>query len=568
MMPYLLGEKHPLGSRIADSQKCFRSQDIDEVGDNRHTTFFEMLGNWSLGDYFKSEQLDWFFTFLTDKGEGLGLEPQKLFVTVFEGGSGVKKDTEAIKIWQSLFQKAGISSGEGERIFTYPAKKNWWSRSGTPENMPTGEPGGPDSEVFYDFGANLKLHENSPFKNKHCHPNCDCGRFLEIGNSVFMQYQKQADGSLSELPHKNIDFGGGLTRLEAVSNNDPDIFRISSLYPLIRELEKITSKSYSETINQPPMRVIADHLTAATFLIKDGVFPSNKTQGYVLRRLLRRAAVKLYFLTSNLNTLNSLSGLASITSTFYSPLYFDNKIDDPVIKEIIQTEISRFSASLEKGIRELQKNPQIDGKTAFDLYQNYGFPLEITTEILSQMNHSIDIHEFQKEFEKHKKLSRSASAGMFKGGLADHSQTVTGYHTVTHLLHAALRQILGKHIAQKGSNLTSERLRFDFSHPDKISDTELHLIEELINQKISAKLPVIREEMPKETAISSGAMAFFGQKYPEIVSIYTIGEKGNHFSREICGGPHVTNTKELAKIKIVKQESLGVGIRRLYLQFV
>lgn len=568
MMPYLLGEKHPLGTRLVDSQKCFRSQDIDEVGDNRHTTFFEMLGNWSLGDYFKIEQLGWFFTFLTDVKEGLALDPKKLFVTVFEGGSGVEKDTEAIRIWQDLFQKAGVSSGEGERIFAFSAKKNWWSRAGAPENMPAGEPGGPDSEVFFDFGEELKLHENSPFKNEKCNPNCECGRFLEIGNSVFMQYKKEANGTLSELPHKNIDFGGGLTRLEAVSQNDPDMFKISSLYPLIKELEKISNKTYSETINQSPMRIIADHLTAATFLIKDGVIPSNKTQGYVLRRLLRRTAVKLYFLTSNLSSLDSLSDLTSIITSFYSPLYFDNKHDDPVIKEVVKTEISRFSASLEKGIRELQKNPQIDGKAAFDLYQNYGFPLEITTEILSQMNRTVDTEEFQKEFEKHKELSRSASAGMFKGGLADHSQTVTGYHTVTHLLHAALRQILGTHVSQKGSNLTSERLRFDFSHPDKISDEELHSIEELINQKISEQLSVTREEMPKETAISSGAMAFFGQKYPEVVSVYTVGEKENYFSKEICGGPHVTNTKELAKIKIVKQESLGAGTRRLYLQFV
>ncbi len=568
MMTYLLGQRHPLGTRLVDSQKCFRSQDIDEVGDNRHTTFFEMLGNWSLGDYFKREQLNWIFTFLTNKDSGLGLDPNKLFVTVFEGGSGVGKDEEAIKLWQDIFYKVGVTANEGEHIFAYPAKKKWWSRSGAPENMPIGEPGGPDSEIFFDFGENLKLHENSPFKKEKCHPNCDCGRFLEIGNSVFMQYVKKDDGTLAELPHKNIDFGGGLTRLEAAANNDPDMFKISSLWPLIQEIETITGKSYSDPENQPSMRIIADHITAATFLIKDDVFPTNKAQGYVLRRLLRRAAVKLYFLTSNLEMHESLSQLSSTVAQFYAPLYFDTVRDIPVIHETIRMEIKKFSASLDKGIKELQKNPNVDGKDAFDLYQNYGFPIEITAEILSQMNRTVDIKQFQVEFDKHKELSRSTSANMFKGGLADHSQTVTAYHTATHLLHAALRQILGNHVGQKGSNITAERLRFDFSHPEKLTDEQLQLTEDLINKKISEGLPVTRSEMPKEKAIAEGAMAFFGQKYPDVVSVYTIGKDKYIFSKEICGGPHVTNTKELAKIKIVKQESLGAGTRRLYLQFV
>ncbi len=568
MMTYLLGQRHPLGTRLVDSQKCFRSQDIDEVGDNRHTTFFEMLGNWSLGDYFKREQLNWIFTFLTNKDSGLGLDPNKLFVTVFEGGSGVGKDEEAIKLWQDIFYKVGVTANEGEHIFAYPAKKNWWSRSGAPENMPIGEPGGPDSEIFFDFGENLKLHENFPFKKEKCHPNCDCGRFLEIGNSVFMQYVKKDDGTLAELPHKNIDFGGGLTRLEAAVNNDPDMFKISSLWPLIQGIETITGKSYSDPENQSSMRIIADHITAATFLIKDDVFPTNKAQGYVLRRLLRRAAVKLYFLTSNLEMHESLSQLSSTVAQFYAPLYFDTVRDIPVIHETIRMEIKKFSASLDKGIKELQKNPNVDGKDAFDLYQNYGFPIEITAEILSQMNRTVDIKQFQVEFDKHKELSRSTSANMFKGGLADHSQTVTAYHTATHLLHAALRQILGNHVGQKGSNITAERLRFDFSHPEKLTDEQLQLTEDLINKKISEGLPVTRSEMPKEKAIAEGAMAFFGQKYPDVVSVYTIGKDKYIFSKEICGGPHVTNTKELAKIKIVKQESLGAGTRRLYLQFV
>ena len=567
MMPYLLGQKHPLGTRIADSQKCFRSNDIDEVGDNRHTTCFEMLGNWSLGDYFKKEQLGFFFTFLTDKKIGLGLDPHRLYVSVFAGGDGVEKDEEAIMIWKNLFAKVGIQAKEGQRIFPYPAKKNWWSRAGTPDQMPAGEPGGPDSEVFFDFGGERKLHESSPWKNEACHPNCDCGRYMEIGNNVFMQYIKQADGTLKELSQKNIDFGGGLTRLEAALRDDPDMFNISSLAPVIKEIEKISEHSYTVEEHRPSMRVIADHLTAASFLIKDGVFPSNKGQGYVLRRLLRRAAIKLYFLTDSRDSIIKLPDIVRVITEYYADPYFSHE-DFPLIQHTITIEISKFSQSLDRGLKELQKNPQVDGKFAFDLYQNYGFPLEITAEILSQMGKKVNIQEFQKEFEKHKELSRSASVGMFKGGLADHSGVVTGYHTVTHLLHAALRKILGAHVQQKGSNITSERLRFDFSHPDKITEDQIRAVQDLINQKIAEKLPVTKEELPKEKALEQGALAFFGQKYPDLVTVYTIGDRKNYFSKELCGGPHVETLAELAKINIVKQESLGAETRRLYLQFV
>jgi len=568
MMPYLLGEKHPQGVRIVDSQKCFRSQDIDEVGDNRHTTFFEMLGNWSLGDYFKKEQLDWFFTFLTHREEGLNLDPSRLYVSVFAGGSGVEKDNDAIAIWQELFSRRDIDAKEGERIYPYPANKNWWSRAGTPEQMPVGEPGGPDSEVFYDFGQDYKFHENSQWKDEPCHPNCDCGRFIEIGNSVFMQFIKQPDGTLKELPAKNIDFGGGLVRLSAATMGDPDVFKTSILSPIIKKLEIITGKNYADEMNRPPMRVIADHFSAAAFLIKDGVMPGNKTQGYVLRRLLRRAVVKYYYLTGSRTNLHQLSDVIDVIIGIYSDIYFEPEVDTKLIKETVSREIEKFSQSLEKGIKELEKNPDIDGKGAFDLYQNLGFPLEITLEILSQMGKTVSQDQFKEEFEKHKELSRSTSAGMFKGGLADRSETVTAYHTATHLLHSALRQILGPHVQQKGSNITSERLRFDFSHPEKLTDDQISSIENLINQKISEKLPVIREEKPKDIALAEGALAFFGQKYPDIVSVYTIGNPPDVFSKEFCGGPHVTNTGELAKIKIVKQESLGSSYRRLYLQFV
>lgn len=569
MMPYLLGASHPKGSRLADSQKCFRSQDIEEVGDSRHTTFFEMLGNWSLGDYFKEEQLQMFFEFLTSQEIGLGLDPNKLYITVFEGGSGVPKDTTAIAIWQKLFASVNIEAKEGERIFPYPAKKNWWSRAGEPGQMPTGEPGGPDSEVFYDFGADRHIHENSPWKDEACHVNCDCGRYLEIGNSVFMQYIKNADGSLSELPQKNIDFGGGLTRLEAAVNDDPDMFNISTLSQVISEIEKFTDKKYQDQENKSSMRVIADHLTAAVFLVKDGVLPSNKTQGYVLRRLLRRAAVKMYQLGGGLTGLPGLSALSmTIINSYQDSGYFDTKFDINSIESVIKTEIDRFSVSLDKGLKELKKLTTVTGKDAFDLYQNYGFPLEVTIEILSQNGQTVDITQFQQEFQKHKDLSRTASAGMFKGGLADHSEVVTRYHTATHLLHASLRQILGTHVSQKGSNITKDRLRFDFSHSDKLTDDQISEVENLINQKIAEKLPVTRTEEPKDNALASGALAFFGQKYPDIVNVYTIGDSNHFFSKELCGGPHVTNLSELANIKIVKQESLGSGVRRLYLEFV
>ena len=567
MMPYLLGEKHPLGTRLADSQKCFRSQDIEEVGDNRHTTFFEMLGNWSLGDYFKKEQLKFFFEFLTDPNKGLGLDPHRLSVSVFEGDDQVPKDTESIRLWQDLFAKVGMIIKEGDHLFAYPASKNWWSRAGEPAKMPTGEPGGPDSEVFYDFGADLKIHESSAYKSDVCHPNCDCGRFLEIGNNVFMQYLKNSDGSLSELPQKNIDFGGGLVRLAAATENDPDIFNTSIYAPIIKAIEKLSGQSYQIATNRPSMRIIADHLTAASFLIKDGVFPSNKAQGYVLRRLLRRAAVKLHFLMGGQEGVTQLATITASIIEIYKNIYF-TKDDTLYIQGAIAAEIGKFEKSLDKGIKELEKKTDVSGKDAFDLYQNYGFPLEITTEILSQIGKSVDTEQFQDEFEKHKEQSRNASIGMFKGGLADHSATVTAYHTATHLLHAALRQILGTHISQKGSNITAERLRFDFSHTEKITDDQLLAIQDLINQKISEKLLVTRTELPKEKAITEGALAFFGQKYPDLVSVFTIGEGENIFSKELCGGPHVASLAELAKIKVVKQESLGAGVRRLYLQFV
>lgn len=545
LVPYLLGQPHPEGKMLANSQPCFRSQDIEEVGDNRHTTFFEMLGNWSLGNYFKKEQLPWFWEFLTHE---LELDSQRLYVSVFEGNDQVPKDTESEKIWKSL----GVPS---DHIFFYGAKKNWWSRSGIPENMPPGEIGGPDSEVFYEF---TQVEHNKKFGEK-CHPNCECGRFLEIGNSVFIQYQKQANGSLKELPNRNVDFGGGLERLTAATMNEPDIFKIDLFWLIIATIAEISGKDYQNYARE--MRIIADHMRAATFLIMSNVIPSNKLQGYILRCLLRRAAVKLFQLNKDLVLASNLSNISSFIlkqhDGFYRTMWNQ---DQKTVKLIIRDEMERFTKTLNNGLKEINKTSQVTGKVAFDLYQSYGFPLEITEELLSEKGQRIDHEEFKKEFEKHRELSRAASVGMFKGGLQDHSKITTKYHTATHLLHAALRKVLGIHVQQKGSNITTKRLRFDFSHNLKMTEEEIKKVEILVNEQIQKNLKVTFETMNKDDALNSGALGFFAQKYGDKVTVYAIGD----FSREICGGPHVDFTGKLGTFRIEREESAGSGIRRIY----
>lgn len=578
MVPYLLGEVHPLGSRISDSQKCFRSQDIEEVGDNRHTTFFEMLGNWSLGDYFKKEQLTWFFTFLTEE---VGLDPHRLYVTVFRGKEaiGIPKDAESVEIWKTLFagkkieakdidfsEKVGMGDG---RIFYYDDTKNWWSRAGEPAKMPVGEPGGPDSEVFYDFGEDLQLHEQSEFKDEPCHVNCDCGRFLEIGNSVFMEYLKTESG-FKPLPHKNVDFGGGLERILAAKNGDPDVFKTDLFSEIIGEIEEWTGKKYSE--NLASFRIIADHLKAAVFLIKDGVLPSNKAQGYFLRRLIRRATVKLHQLSGSLDASHLFIIADRGILRTYEGEYFDRSQDRDHVEEVLQTEAEKFSKSLDKGLRFFEKQEFVSGKIAFDLYQTYGFPLEITLELAQQKGQNVDIEEFKQEFENHKNLSRTASAGMFKGGLQDHSETTIKYHTATHLLHAALRKVLGPQATQKGSNITVERLRFDYAHDKPLTDDEKQQVEKLMNQWVQEDLPVTKQIMKKEEALESGATAFFIEKYPDEVSVYTIGSpsssrapaKQGWISKEFCGGPHVEHTGVIGTLTIQKEQSVSAGVRRIY----
>ncbi len=560
LIQYFLGEPHPLGKRVVDSQKCFRSQDIEEVGDSHHTTFFEMLGNWSFGDYFKKEQLNWFFEFLT---KNLGLDPKRLYVTVFMGNDQVQRDEESIKIWQEIFAAVNIEAKEGERIFAYDVKKNWWSRSGAPDQMPTGEPGGPDSEVFYEFTS----VKHDPKFGEKCHPNCDCGRFLEIGNSVFMQYQKQTDGTFTELPQKNVDFGGGLERMVAATLNEPDMFKIDLFWSVIQKIEQITDKKYEDHLKE--FRIIADHFKAATFLILDGVIPSNKLQGYVLRRLLRRSMVKMHALSGKIWNGESVMEIIETVLTIYDGIFGINKeADQQRVFTVITDELSRFAKTLDQGLKEINKINNINGKIAFDLYQTYGFPLEITEELFKLKGQDISHQEFEKEFAAHKELSRTASAGMFKGGLTEQTEMSTKYHTATHLLNAALRKILGGTVQQKGSNITAERLRFDFSYPEKLTTEQIKQVEDLVNKAVQDNLPVTSEIMEKTAALQSGALGFFTEKYGDKVTIYTIGHpersEGSSFSKEICGGPHVKNTGELGRFKITKEESASSGIRRIY----
>lgn len=569
LITYLLGEKHPKGRRLVDSQKCFRAEDIEEVGDNRHTTFFEMLGNWSLGDYFKQEQLSWFFEFLT--GE-IGLDPSRLYVTVFAGEPkhDIPKDDESVEIWKRLFKQKGIEAKavmlgseaqgyqigmQGGRIFYYDAQKNWWSRAGIPENMPVGEPGGPDSEVFYDFGTS-----HDPEFGPECHPNCDCGRFIEIGNSVFMEYKKTESG-FEKLTQQNVDFGGGLERIMAAQNHNPDVFLTSLFKDIIQAIETGVGQPY-EGEHRFPMRIIADHLKGATFMVAEGVEPGNKAQGYIVRRLIRRAVLKLHgFAIDNRDEVVK----AVIEQVFktYQDIYLSLEQLESVTATIVQ-ELEKFERTLKKGLKEFEKYDQIDGKIAFDLLQTYGFPWELTMELAQEKGQQIDEQEFAKEFEKHKERSRSSTAGIFKGGLADQSEQTTKLHTATHLLHAALRNQLGTSVRQEGSHITAERLRFDFSYPEPLTDEQIISLTKEINEKVKADLPVTKTIEKKDEALKSGAVAFFKEKYPEQVSVYTIGSDSSIYSREFCGGPHVTSTGQIGTVTITKQKSIGAGKRRLY----
>ncbi|MCI0597891.1 alanine--tRNA ligase [Candidatus Parcubacteria bacterium] len=590
LIPYLLGKDHPGGTRITDVQLSFRAGDIEEVGNNRHTTFFEMLGNWSLGDYFKQEQLPWFFEFLTSKEEGLELDPSKLYVTVFAGDkdTGMAADMEAVEIWQRLFKEKGIDAAfaemdteeagyergmkDHERIFSYGARKNWWSRSGVPSNMPAGEPGGPDSEVFYDFGL---PHDEK--WGEHCHPNCDCGRFVEIGNSVFMQFLKNADGTFSELPKKNVDFGGGLERLTAATRNDADIFLIDVFDSARSVLEKKTSTIYgTDSGVTRSFRIILDHIRAATFMLAEGILPSNTEAGYVLRRLIRRAIREADRLGSKDAV---LPDVAAGFGAAYAEQYPHVQAAAEKIRSELAKEEEQFRKTLIQGLREfekLQKNGKITGEDAFVLFSTYGFPFELTAERASELNISIDEVDFLEAMKKHQDTSRAGGAQRFAGGLADHSEQTVRYHTTHHILLKALQMVLGSLVKQRGSNITAERLRIDFTSPAKMTDEQKKQVEEIVNDVVYQDLPVIRTVMPRDEAEQLGAQMEFGVKYPDMVSVYSVGPKEatdddpkipHAFSLEFCGGPHVSNTSEIheggKKFNIQKEEAVAAGIRRI-----
>ncbi len=571
LVPYLLGQPHPEGNRLTDSQMSFRAEDIEEVGDNRHTTFFEMLGNWSLGDYFKQEQLPWVFEFLTSTEEGLGFDPAKLYVTVFDGdeSTGMDLDTEAVEIWKKNFaakgmpaelvrigtEEAGYEKGmQGGRIFSYGAKKNWWSRSGVPAKMPPGEPGGPDSEVFYDFGT-----PHDPKWGKECHVNCDCGRFVEIANSVFMQYVKQADGSFTELPKRNVDFGGGLERLAFASIGNPDIFMIDVFNAARAVIEKRSGRSYGDVDATRSFRIILDHMRAASFFIASGIRPGNSEQGYVLRRLIRRSIRE----ADKLGIKDAV--LAEVAEGFgqaYRDQYTFIYESASQIKEELVKEEAQFRKTLTQGQRELEKmGSSID---AFMLFTTYGFPIELTEEIARERGIALPMDAVKAKMEEHQALSRAGAAQKFAGGLADHAEQTVRYHTAHHLLLKALQMVLGSEVHQRGSNITSERLRIDFSYGAKMTPEQKAEVERIVNEKIAEAIPVIRTDMKKEEAEKLGAEHEFGATYPDTVSVYSVGPLDSAFSIEFCGGPHVSNTSELkGTFKILKEEASSAGIRRI-----
>ncbi|MEK7613921.1 MAG: alanine--tRNA ligase [Patescibacteria group bacterium] len=572
LLPYFLGTPHPQGTRVVNVQPSFRTEDIEEIGDNRHTSSFEMIGNWSFGDYFKKEQLPWFFDFLTNV---VGLNPQKLYVTVFAGDEslGIPKDVESIALWKSLFKEKGMEANDvvigteengyrvgmqGARIFAYDAKKNWWSRSGVPSKMPAGEPGGPDSEMFYDFGTphDLKWGE-------HCHPNCDCGRFMEIGNSVFMQYIKNADGTFALLPKANVDFGGGLERIAAASVDKGDVFLIDTLLNSIRELSAAGGKNYNDTAYQRSFRIVADHLKGAVFMIADGVIPSNTEQGYILRRLIRRSIFHMDKLNVKTETLGRV--LDSII-TSYRDAYPKLSVSYQKILSTITEEEIRFRKTLTVGLKEYAKiqGNTISGTEASLLVQTHGFPIEMLVEIAGESGKTVDLKTYEEEKVKHQDLSRAGAEQKFKGGLADSSEQTTKLHTATHLMLAGLRKYLGSHVHQAGSNITSERTRFDFNHPEKVPPEILKKIEEYVNKAIQKKCDMVMVQMPKAQAQAEGVEGSFWEKYPDVVNVYqVVCSDGTIYSRELCGGPHVQNTGSMGTFSIVKEEASSAGIRRI-----
>lgn len=580
MIPYLLGETHPKGVRLADSQVCLRAQDIEEVGDESHTTTFEMLGNWSLGDYFKKEQIPWMAEFLFDV---VGLDPARVYVTCYIGNEKYKipRDDEAIELWQAEFKKRDIDAKvveigaaengdkvgmQGGRIFLYDGKENWWSRNGAEETTLVGDPCGPDSEMFFDFGE--QYHDEAKWGKPH--PASDSPRFFEIGNNVFMGYKKTDDGFV-ELESPNIDQGSGLERIAAAVLDNPDVYRISLYWPIVEKLEQISGKSYDSHTNA--MRVIADHIKGAVWLAVDGVSPSNKEQGYVMRRLLRRAIRFAFELGVEQNFLEEV---VPVITDLYKEDFPEVAKSEVAVLETLVKEEKVFRQTLRKGVKELQKMAQggeLNGEHVFTLYDTYGFPMELSVEEAAMQDIAVN-PDWQKQFDakmkEQRERSQTATKGAFKGGLGGQTLQHKKYHTATHLMYQALRDVLGDHVIQRGSNITEERLRFDFSHPEKVTREQLDEVEKIVNEQIAKDLQVTWAEYPTKVAREEkGALGQFGDRYGDTVKVYKMIADGadKPFSFEICGGPHVDHTMQLfedgKKFKILKEESSSAGIRRI-----
>lgn len=543
LVPYLLGQKHPKGTRLADFQKCVRTNDIDEVGDNTHLTFFEMMGNWSLGDYFKKEMIPWSYELLTSETEGFGLDPRRLYVTCFEGDENAPRDEESAKIWREIFAKNGV---EGERIYFMPAKNNWWQPG------PNG-PCGPDTEMFYDLTGTLN---KGMTKDEYLKAD-DAQKVVEIWNDVFMEFLKKDDKVVGKLEKKNVDTGSGFERVCMVLQGKSNVYETDVFAPIMETAGHIAGDLRRK-------RIISDHIRTSVFMIADGVTPSNTDQGYILRRLIRRMVFNTDVKELGAHSVEAL--VSAVTDTYGA--FYPNLISEKakIIAEI-NAESTKFARSLEHGMHEFEKlaaRGDITGHDAFVLFSSYGFPIDLTVEMAKGHNVSVERAGFDEEFKKHQEISRAGAEGKFKGGLGDTSEMSVRYHTATHLLHKALREVLGEHVMQKGSNITPERLRFDFTHTAKMTDDEKRRVEEIVNQKIQLALPVHRVEMPKEEALKTGAFHFFGDKYGDVVSVYYIGSSiDTAFSKEFCGGPHVSNTSELGTFKIQKEEAVSAGVRRI-----
>jgi len=536
--PFLLGEKHPAGDKLVNSQKCIRTGDIDEVGNKTYLTFFEMLGHWSLGSYFKKDAIEMSYEFLTKE---LGLKKECLAFSVFEGDKSAPRDEEAAEVWKSL----GVPES---RIAYLDKQENWWEPAGD------SGPCGPDTEMYYWVDNNESAPEKFDPEDKN---------WVEIGNDVLMQYEKQGKNKYIPAKQKNIDNGTGFERLLTVMNGVDDIFKTDLFEPIIKKIEKLSGKNYGDDEEvTKSMRIIADHIRSAIFIMADeaGIVPSNVDQGYVVRKLIRRAIRHGRMIGIQGNFTDKIGEVViKIMKDVYPELEKNKKF----VLDNLELEEEKFTKTLQQGLKEFNKLDSVDGKQAFDLFQTYGFPFELTQELAKEKGISIDEKGFNKEMEKHQELSRTASAGKFKGGLADQSEQVVKYHTTTHLLHAALKQVLGEHVQQKGSNINEERLRFDFSYTEKMTPEQIKEVEKIVNEKIKANLPVCCEEMTLEQAKAKGATGLFADKYGEKVKVYSIGEPGKECSCEICGGPHIDKTGGLGKFKIKKEESSSAGVRRI-----